>query len=116
MSDDLMEKVEALLAYKLPEETFTLTVKDKAVFNQLKNAASILKLVPQLVAEVKRWRQIATEAKAEAIFLNEDPDHYYAGWDDRQDQAHYRKQAAKELDLQVSQEAGYVGRLEAAHE
>lgn len=67
MSDDLIEKVESLLAYKLPKETFTLEVHDEEVFNQLKNVAGILELVPDLVAEIKRLRE---EAKMDELQIH----------------------------------------------
>ena len=66
--------------------------------------------------ELARWRQIAIEERAKIL---SDP----AAWDDRYEtirhpktnihsKDYFRERAAKELNLQLTQEAGYVERLE----
>ena len=67
--------------------------------------------------ELAKWRQIAIDERCKAIMLLEklkdvanNPDWQTRGLSLTHDE--YMRQAAKELDLQISQEAGYLDRLE----
>ncbi len=56
-------------------------------------------------SELDRWQKIAIEATARAMWEGRDGDITYTD---------YEKQAARELNLQATHEAGYVKRLESA--
>jgi hypothetical protein len=88
----------------------------------LANASDEIKLLRdrcwKAEGNLARWQKIAIEAKAEAIFWMEqtEPGDDNPEWEEIEtDWADaYREQAAKELNLRVTQEAGYVERLEIA--
>lgn len=63
--------------------------------------------------ELARWQEIAIDAQTKVVILLEE----WGGsrtMDVRKDLVEYRERAAEELNLQVTQEAGYVERLEIA--
>jgi hypothetical protein len=54
-------------------------------------------------ARIKQLEQIAIEAKAEALFLNDSDDNYYRVWADEKVKTIYHTQAAKELVIRVGE-------------
>jgi hypothetical protein len=73
--------------------------------------------------ELARWQDIAMGAKAEAIYnlywqgvITEYPtqSHQMPLYRDLEDKTEYKKEAAKELQLEATKEANYVARLEKA--
>jgi hypothetical protein len=62
--------------------------------------------------ELARWQQLAIDLKAVSYFVNSKSREQVFDLQPKEIRDKYRDRAAKELDLQVTQEAGYVERLE----
>lgn len=75
--------------------------------------------VKLLKDQIAKWQQIAIEERAKATYYLDDWSHFgedfqLIKWENAKTsiQDHYLEQAAKELGLQIEQEASYVKRLE----
>ena len=62
MNDDIVQRAESMLENRLPPGTLELAVNDPAIWAQLEVAAQLCDFVPELVAEIKRLRELGTTA------------------------------------------------------
>jgi hypothetical protein len=110
----LRETLENLRQYGIDRDA-EIAVKDSLNNDLIANCNQLRNRCWKAESELARWRQIAIDLKAKEIqeansgdFVNARGDHIFRVMD----LGKCREQAAKELDLQVTQEAGYVERLE----
>jgi hypothetical protein len=120
MSDDFADQIADLRQQLL----YGRAARDSLINDLIANCNQLRDRCWKTEGDLAKWQEIAIEATAKAIFCNEQwnidtnspmEEDFWRDFEAESTKATHRERAAKELDLQISQEESYLKRLEDAY-